>query len=210
MQIIAILASMLLPALSHAKTVAKQSQCQNLYKQYGMAMTMYLNDYGWLPPAYNSETLSAAKPYSMKWGDQIESYLTPQKPPSYLFAEIRSNFRSKWACTAQKYGDFLAGATRVSTAGYNINIWMSPKLKNAKIAKPSQFMLLGDSACDVLNVGTQINMTPVSGGWNYFSFSHGKKSVLLHGDMHVSTCKRTDYLVFVDSPGHLNYSFWIP
>jgi len=49
--IIAILAAMLLPALSKAKESAKKIVCVNNHKQVVLSLAMYGNDHGALPPA---------------------------------------------------------------------------------------------------------------------------------------------------------------
>ena len=52
--IIAILAAMLLPALSKAKSSAVQTQCLSNLKQINLAMTMYCNDFADKTPPANS------------------------------------------------------------------------------------------------------------------------------------------------------------
>jgi len=49
--IITILAAMLLPALARAKEEARRANCSSNLKQWGLAMTMYLDDSGLILPA---------------------------------------------------------------------------------------------------------------------------------------------------------------
>lgn len=58
--IIAILASMLLPAMSNAREKAKEAGCKNNLKQIGPAISMYLNDNrDWFP---QKPTVAVARP----------------------------------------------------------------------------------------------------------------------------------------------------
>ncbi|MFH0796509.1 MAG: DUF1559 domain-containing protein [Candidatus Omnitrophota bacterium] len=53
--IIALLAAMLLPALSQAREKARQVTCINNLKQFGLALSMYVDNYDdWFPPNGNN------------------------------------------------------------------------------------------------------------------------------------------------------------
>src|SRR6266571_7115543 len=47
--VIAILAALLLPALSRAKSSAKSAACKSNLRQQGLALIMYVDDYGKYP-----------------------------------------------------------------------------------------------------------------------------------------------------------------
>jgi prepilin-type N-terminal cleavage/methylation domain-containing protein/prepilin-type processing-associated H-X9-DG protein len=73
--IIGILASMLLPALSQAREMAKISQCANNEKQHGLAYMNYSNDYdSWLPPWVQGNT-TGANPEDMTFENFLAPYL---------------------------------------------------------------------------------------------------------------------------------------
>jgi len=72
--IIAILAAMLLPALSKARERARQATCMNNLKQINLAIMMYVQDYDeWLPP---SRIHWSSSPW-YKWWYQEGSPLWP-------------------------------------------------------------------------------------------------------------------------------------
>ena len=47
--IVAILAALLVPGLSRARDTAKNTQCQTNLRQWGLALTMYVDDAGAYP-----------------------------------------------------------------------------------------------------------------------------------------------------------------
>ena len=72
--IIAILAAMLLPALSRARERARQATCTSNLKQLGLAMLMYANDWNDLLPA-----MGGGPPYWF-WMDKLQWYVISTRP----------------------------------------------------------------------------------------------------------------------------------
>jgi len=76
--IIAILASLLLPALSQAQEMGRRATCASQIRQFGLAATLYDGDYGYMPPtnAY-AGTMTLAYVLRDDYGITRETILCP-------------------------------------------------------------------------------------------------------------------------------------
>jgi prepilin-type N-terminal cleavage/methylation domain-containing protein len=108
--IISVLASMLLPALDNALTVAQRSSCMSNLRQMGVGSSIYLNEFnGWMPgteclwygPRIRNTTASTEYLRDL-WGNARYCPSTPQKQPDsttnlYLsYMAIIANKLSSW------------------------------------------------------------------------------------------------------------------
>ena len=92
--IIAILAAMLLPALSRAREQARRTVCINNLKQIGLAITMYAQDYdGKLPPTAGPNHYGT---------NQIKSLVPSKLGLGYLYPNYLSNF-GNYVCPSSNY-----------------------------------------------------------------------------------------------------------
>src|ERR1700733_12506088 len=78
--IIAILAAMLLPALSKAKAKAQQIACFNNLKQWGLADSMYVDDNNQVFPWPRYQVPSTVQQDNPKWQDVQNFYNLSQNP----------------------------------------------------------------------------------------------------------------------------------
>lgn len=135
--IIAILASMLLPALQQARAKARQASCTSNLKQYGLALTMYLNDNdGFLSPMFQYTGTVAVGPYN-----QTNCYLCPICGP-WVSAYI--NDTNMYACPVSTY----TGKRAHGSYGYNCQV-RDKKIDTFKVV--SELPTFADSECHYIN-----------------------------------------------------------
>jgi prepilin-type N-terminal cleavage/methylation domain-containing protein/prepilin-type processing-associated H-X9-DG protein len=79
--IIAILAALLLPALSRAREAAYMTVCRNNLHQIGVALTLYVDDYGAYPVDYSQTNPGVAPP--LGWQDKLGPYGIKRPRESY-------------------------------------------------------------------------------------------------------------------------------
>jgi len=136
--VIAILAAMLLPALSKAREKARQAVCMNNLKQIGLAFFMYVEDNdGYFP---NFIWRSAD---NVHWYMALYPYVSPHD--MHYWAKILKVFICPSAkdVTSQFTG-YVTSAKTYCSYGYNDTIPPNPKA--ARIKRPTQTLL----CCDLI------------------------------------------------------------
>lgn len=111
--IVAILAGLLLPALSRAKTAAHRIVCVNNLKQLNLALNLYVSDHESYPLA---GTFAGSRRRSRVWYQDLEQYTDSQWPPDDFSGKIRP--RGLFACP--EYNRVSAYYEGLSQAGTNL------------------------------------------------------------------------------------------
>jgi len=188
--IIAILAGMLLPTLNKAREKGKQAACTSLFKQFGYAFQMYLDDNkDWLPPLRDN---GSPEKYLFSLGEKstfLGAYLLKSSKSQYI-GLLSDSMPTKFVCPS---ASIPSGWTQAYTYGIN-NHFYNAGLGGAKA--DSRRLAFFKRASATLLMG-EIQME------NQFQVNY---YVVLHGDMHVRS------YVYRDIPfrpgGYLNLFWW--
>jgi prepilin-type N-terminal cleavage/methylation domain-containing protein/prepilin-type processing-associated H-X9-DG protein len=135
--IIAILAAMLLPALSKARARAKAATCMSNLKQVGVGLLMYAEEWrGWIPFRLNSCVPSLSAGYRA-YGD-LRNYLSP----SVICCPTALPYQYTTSKPDSYYG-FRTAAN--SLTGFSVFNASGGWVKSDAVEYPANFWIIGDS-----------------------------------------------------------------
>jgi prepilin-type processing-associated H-X9-DG protein/prepilin-type N-terminal cleavage/methylation domain-containing protein len=212
--IIAILAGMLLPALSRAKTKALNMKCVNSVRQIGMAFIVYADDFDQrFPDLYSKAWAGSNVEAGGLWWWQVLSQ------GKYMTANTVSN--NIWRCPAVKEKDILSvfGARWEGYGPVESTIiryaYSSPggrqrlgSRKITEVVRPTQLWLMGDTGVPKNNAKVPsggyfteiVTFPPDPGsGWNNYAppkqpaCRHGGKANVSFVDGHVETWRYMEF-----------------
>ncbi len=207
--IIAILAAILLPALSKARDRGKMAQCLSGEKQLIAGFLLYTNDYnGMMPPAYVTNVSDASNywPHSSLLATYYPRNLTKYGCPSHMFDSVAAN---KYAsCYAYNGGN----SANLDLAGYDYGKNISKCNRVGSVSRPAKTLAFFDSDIKCSGSKTQ---SPYFGAWftaaNIESpFGHGARVNCVLVDGHAGTLSRNE--MFEEGENKMNgqtaYYMW--
>lgn len=175
--IIAILAAMLLPVLSKAREMAKQTHCLNNLKQSGTVLSLYGDDWaGWLPCAYDSGT-------SRTWGNTLHSEGYLQNVKDILVCPSLKPWKFEGSYN-NTYGMWAYGHSN------RLRLWDCPVVSGIPRipSGPSSHIVLADS---VANATSPLYQQYHIYGWistqRFFHLRHNHRFNAFYADGHVDS-----------------------
>ena len=202
--IIAILAAMLLPALSQAREKARQAVCMSNMKQLLLGWQMYINDNEGCLPAYSTQVRGAAGANVRKWAFLIRNYINEPQITDTQWASFKSNgllHCPSVKLTINEVNYTTYGMNRYAIGGEN---WGSYKgyRKESQIRSPSKQLVFTDSTYETQSGWYRV----AADALNWVSFRHTGLTNVGFADGHVESLTRAQ--LTVPSPGWLSTTPW--
>ena len=205
--IIAVLLSLLLPALSKSREFARKSACASNLRGLGQAVSLYTNDYSsWLPQ------------YSNPWTEQLLPYLYPNiEPHENVYSNValltrRKNAMSTFQCPSNEKTSLIwrsGGGVYGNGGPTNYQFQVRCGLFTSGDYGPVTIVKVTKPSCAVITVdarnerGSLVNSeTEVFYDFTQFGFIHNLNCCALCLDYHIEQFSPSQM------PGDLYYWQW--
>ena len=211
--IIAILAAMLLPALSSSREAARSSNCISNLKQLGVAYSMYHNDNNGFF-CYNTNTHFDSKPANPLWGNAefnggcLGAYLPTGETKSptdqiciggYSWIASKGLFVSKFICpSAEPHDKTGSYGFRYAQNYYLDRNNLAPKIMVAGTERPQTYNISQCNSPEILMVFSEVSVNTKSAitydeTVDTLGFRHNQHNNVLHSDWHVQPWGKDAY-----------------
>jgi prepilin-type processing-associated H-X9-DG protein len=178
---------MLLPALNHAREVAKSSSCCNRLKQLTTASYIYIDSYSEMMPNPYNPNAADSKPF---WGQVLDNEKLINKNIAYCPTMKASPYYNDYFRWWSTYGLYSTGYWSSKT-GWNFK-------KNSRIYQPTVTGFIGDSGLPTAVSGSEDFMSHIiyADAANYntglIRLRHQNRANIAMLDGHVERTSRYD------------------
>jgi prepilin-type N-terminal cleavage/methylation domain-containing protein/prepilin-type processing-associated H-X9-DG protein len=214
--IIAILAAMLLPALSRAKAKGQQASCMSNLRQIGIAGVMYINDFKQYPGDYSANNNAYVWPTRLLYlmGNNRKAFSCPAAPPNSSW-DTNVNKTLGGKAETGNFDPFVVTPASRFSFGYNdwgLDLNHKPQLglggdvdggfykgpvKDSTVVRPTDMIMLADVKAQqnpgMISFDANLDPTDNSAGHSQWpSNRHLYRIDFLFADGHVDKAKRPD------------------